>query len=283
MKLNDKALLVQLSISQWNGRKFDKKATKEVANMHGINEFVGRYNKSLLPSQHLLKNVHQMSSTIRNEFYRNTLPWGIEGTYILPTSNYLSFMNEFRSRKADWESVVDQFVVEYPHLKQTAQQALGGLYNEDDYPSADDMRGRFKMDMAVFPVPATDFRCEINSSELSRIQQEVESRVQDAAKKAMTEVWQRLYDKVKHIADKLSDPNAIFRDSMLDNARELCELLPRLNFTDDPDLETMRQRVEKQLVHNPAESLRSDVSLRQQKASEANAILDAMGTFMGAN
>lgn len=283
MKLNDKALLVQLSISQWNGRKFDKKATKEVANNHGISEFVGRYNKSLLPSQHLLKNVHQMSSTIRNEFYRNTLPWGIEGTYILPTSNYLSFMSDFRSRKADWDYLVDQFVVEYPSLKKTAQQSLGSLYDEADYPSADSMRNRFKMDMAVFPVPATDFRCEIGSAELTRIQQEVEGRVKDAASKAMSEVWQRLYDKVKHIADKLNDPNAIFRDSMLENARELCELLPRLNFTDDPDLESMRQMVEKQLVSNPAESLRSDPSLRRQKATEANSILDAMGTFMGAN
>lgn len=283
MKLNDRALLVQLSISQWNGRKFDKKATKDVANIHGVSEFVGRYNKSLLPGQDLLKNVHQMSSTIRTEFYRNTLPWGIEGTYILPTNNYLSFMTDFRKRKAEWESVVEQFVTEYPQLKAMAQKFLGSMYNDADYPAVNDMRRRFDMDMAVFPVPSNDFRCEIGSAELSRIQQEVEQRVQGAAQQAMSEVWQRLHDKVKHIADKLNDPKAIFRDSMIENAKEICDLLPRLNFADDPDLESMRQRVEEQLVRNHPDTLRNDPTLRQRKAQEANAILDAMGTFMGAN
>ena len=31
MKLSDKALLVQLNISQWTARKYDKKATEQVA------------------------------------------------------------------------------------------------------------------------------------------------------------------------------------------------------------------------------------------------------------
>jgi len=35
MNLNDRALLVQLSISQWTARKFDKRVTRDVASSHG--------------------------------------------------------------------------------------------------------------------------------------------------------------------------------------------------------------------------------------------------------
>lgn len=281
MNLNDKAVLVQLTIRQWTARRFDKKATREVASQHAVSEFVGRYNKNLLPGQDLLKQVSQLASTIRQEFYDNTLPWGIEGTYILPTRNYLSFMSTFRSRKTDWEKVANQFTTEYPNLKAMAQRHLGSLYNEADYPTPQDIARRFSMDMAVLPVPSEDFRCEIHADELLRIQQDVQQRVQQASQQAMREVWQRLYDRVQHIAEKLNDPKAIFRDSMVENARELCDLLPRLNFAEDPHLERMRQQVERTLINKHPDTLRSDPLVRRETADEARNILDAMDIYMG--
>jgi hypothetical protein len=82
------------------------------------------------------------------------------------------------------------------------------------------------------------------------------------------------------MAEKLADPKAIFRDSMLENTREICALLPRLNFTDDPNLEAMRQQVEASLLKHP-EALRNDPDLRHDTAVEAKKIMDAMGAFMG--
>ena len=58
MNLSDRALLVQLSISQWTARKFDKKVTNDVANTHGVASSAGRYNKALLPMNDLLDRVH---------------------------------------------------------------------------------------------------------------------------------------------------------------------------------------------------------------------------------
>jgi len=280
MNLNDRALLVQLSISQWLARKYDKKATREVAVAHGTAVDVGRYNKSLLPMQNLLDNVHKKASLIREKYYKNTLPWGIDGTMMLPTSNYLQFMNEFRKEKGEWIQLVDDFVAEYPQLVANASTMLGGLYDAADYPTASQIRDKFRMDMAVYPVPSSDFRVEIASDELSRIQHDVETRVKDAQQQAMQEVWQRLFDRVKHMAEKLSDPKAIFKNSMVEHATELCALLPRLNFADDPNLEALRKEVEAKLIKHP-EALRNDPDLRSDTAAEARRIMAAMGTFMG--
>ncbi len=280
MNLSDRALLVQLSVSQWTARKYDKKATQDVATSYGTTTSAGRFNKALLPMNDLLDRVHKKTTHIRTKFYANTLPWGMEGTMMLPTSNYLNFVTEFRKEKAEWQRLVDDFVNNYDNLKLDAQRLLNGLYNEADYPSSRDIVDKFKMDMAVFPVPNTDFRVAIGSDELTRIQQDVERRVAEAQTVAMREVWDRLYERVKHMAEKLADPKAIFRDTLVDNLREQCDMLTRLNFTDDPNLEALRGEVEANLLKHP-DALRNDPDLRRDKAAEAKAIMDKMSVFMG--
>jgi hypothetical protein len=281
MNLNDRALLVQLSVSQWTARKYDKKVTNEVASAHGTTTAAGRYNKSLLPMNDYLDRVHKKTTHIRTKFYENTLPWGIEGTMMLPTSNYLQFMTDFRKEKGEWQYLVNEFVSNYDQLRLDAKRLLGSLYDDADYPDESDVARKFNMDMAIFPVPSTDFRVAIASDELTRIQQDVEKRIADAQTTAMKEVWDRLYDRVKHMAEKLADPKAIFRDTMVENTKELCALLPRLNFMDDPNLEQLRQQVEASLLKHP-EALRNDPDLRRDTAAEAKAIMDKMSVFMGA-
>jgi len=281
MNLSDRALLVQLTISQWTARKYDKKATQEVATTFNTSKDAGRYNKSLLPMNDYLDRVHKKTTFIREKFYKNTLPWGMEGTMMLPTTNYLAFMNEFRKEKNEWLTLVNDFKSNYLQLKDDAKRVLGQLYADADYPTESEVGNKFKIDMAVFPVPSTDFRCQIASDELSRIQQDVEARVADAQATAMKEVWTRLYDRVKHMAEKLADPKSIFRDTLVENLQEQCTMLSRLNFMDDPNLEALRQQVEGTLASHHPDALRNDPDLRRDTAAEAKAIMDKMSVFMG--
>lgn len=280
MNLNDRALLVQLNISQWTARKYDKRATKDVAAMHNAAEAAGRYNKALLPMNDYLDNVQKKATLIRTRYYQNTLPWAMDGTQMLPSANYLSFMTDFRKQKSEWEYTVALFLDHYDDMKTIAKRMLGSLYVESDYPTENEIASKFKMDMAVFPVPSTDFRVQLSNDELNHIRGDLEARLATAQQAAVRDVWDRLFDKVKHIADKLADPKAIFRDSMVENARELCELLPRLNFTDDPNLEMMRAEVEAKLIGHHPEALRNNLDLRHDTASEAKAIMDKMSVFM---
>lgn len=281
MSLVDRALLVQLNISQWTARKYDRKATQDVAINFNTTTSAGRYNKSLLPMNDYLDRVHKKTTLIRTKFYQNTSPWGIEGTFMLSSKNYLPFTNEFRKEKGEWQYLVDDFLNNYKDLKDNAKRFLNDLYNETDYPPQDVLAKKFSMDLAIFPVPSTDFRVAIGDEELAEIQKDVERRVMDAQNHAMQDLWDRLYKQVEHMTEKLSDPKAIFRDSMVENARELCSLLPRLNFTDDPNLENLRQQVEANIARHHPDALRNDPDLRQDTAAEAKAIMEKMKTFMG--
>lgn len=122
MNLTDRALLVHLNVSQWTARKYDKRASKEVTTAHGAASAAGRFNKSLLPMNDKLENIHRKTTLIRTKYYESTLPWGIDGTRMLPTANYLSFMSDFRKEKGEWEQLVQEFLDEYDQMKLDAQR-----------------------------------------------------------------------------------------------------------------------------------------------------------------
>lgn len=278
--LSDRALLVQLSISQWQARKYDKRVSQQVAAINHASNSAGRYNKSLLPMNDYLDNVHGKSALIRKDFYTNTLPWAMEGAQLLPSTNYLAFMTEFRKAKGEWETLVSTFVAAYPTLKADAAKALGDMYSDADYPSENDIAGKFKMDLAVFPVPSNDFRVSLGSDEMSRIQKDIQERLAQAQALAAKDVWKRLYDRVEHISRQCGNPSARIHDSLVGHARELCDLLPRLNITDDPNLESMRQEVEQRLASYHPDALRNDPGIRQEVAESAEDIMKKMSVFM---
>lgn len=282
--LSDRALLVQLNVSQWTARKLDKKATREVATSNYASKDAGNYNKKLLPMSDSLANIHTMTGDIRKEFYTNTLPWGLENTHMLPTANYLSFMTVFRKRKSEWELVVNKFLTDYPTLQVTAQRFLGNLYNPDDYPHVRDLRDKFSMDLVVLPVPTNDFRVQLADEELAGIHADIERRIGESTGLAMKEAWQRLYDRVKHMVERLAkidDPKSRFHESTLEHITELCALLPRLNIMDDPNLEAMRYEVEGKLAGLSKDAMVNDPVFRQTKIDEAADIMARMGAFMG--
>ena len=282
MHLSDKALLVSLSVSQWTAKKLDKKASAAVAKMNNADSRSGNYNKSLLPTCETLGRVHKETTEIRKSFYANTLPWGIDGTFILPSGNYLSFMTEYRSKKGYWDGLVQSFFTEYDYAKLDAQRLLGSMYNPKDYPSYDHLKRKFGMDMAVLPVPASgDFRVELIGDEFDSIKADIEQRVARSSQAAIKDVWQRLFDKVSWLHGRLADPKTTFQDETYKDACDLVKMLTRLNFTDDPELENMRREAEAKLFDVHPQALRNDPVLRTDTADKAKEIMDKMSVFMG--
>jgi hypothetical protein len=281
MNLAERALLVQLNISQWSARKYDKRVSKAVSDSSNASSDAGRYNKALLPGADKLEAVHKMSTKIRNEYYRQTLPWSIEGTQLLTADNYMDFMADMGQLKGEWEALVNDFVNEYPRLVSAAQQKLGDLYEPDDYPPVGTIREKFRIGMNKMPVPTTDIRVSLAADELDSIRADIESSVRKAEQAAMGELWDRLYKRVKHIADSLSDPDKKFQASLLENAWELCAILPKMNVAGDPNLEQMRRELEAALNGKNPDVLRTSPAVRADTAKKAADIASKMGAFMG--
>ena len=167
--VSDRAVLVNLSISQWSAAKSDKQVNREVSQAHGSREDMGNYRKQLV-ARDAVKKYTELASAIRQEFYKITLPWGDNGDRILTSKAYFDFSAKFRKRQAELESAWDDFCALYPQLVAEARQLLNGLHNSADYPAVSEIRGKFSIKLDVKPVPeAQDFRVNLGDEEIARL------------------------------------------------------------------------------------------------------------------
>ena len=131
--LKESAMLVSVHISTWSGRKYDKKATAEVNELHGSTN-AGKFNK-ILVDEEAVKAVTKIASAAREYFYKNTLAWDDYGRRLLPSTNYFEFMTGVGDFKDKYQRSVEEFITKYQELIDGARQRLNGLFNESDYPT----------------------------------------------------------------------------------------------------------------------------------------------------
>ncbi len=98
---------------------------------------------------------------------------------------------------------------------------------------------------------------------------------------AMQDCWKRLYSVVSKAAQKLNEPDAIFRDSLIENISDLCTMLPKLNVMEDPNLESMRQAIETTVGGINPDQVRDNAEVRKTAVQSLDEITSKMSAFMG--
>jgi len=286
VSLASRAMLCSLSISQWTARKHDPEASEEIAARHGAQANAGRYNKILLPPQ-ALAEIQKIAGEARREHYFMTLPWDDAGYRVLPAAAYLDHAAKLREYSQKFGAAADAFAKTFDQLVRDSQVRLGGLFRVEDYPSAGEIREKFSFETKVMPLPdARDFRVSLGDEETARIQRQITATVQASLTVASRELWQRLYEAVSHMVERLSAYKVSeegvehpFRDTVVTNLARLVEVLPKLNVTGDPELERMADQVRASLLVDPKELRKSETS-RNETARVAAAIAQQMAGYM---
>jgi hypothetical protein len=282
--IHTRALLVWLQISTWSARKYDRSVSNKVNRDAGATDDAGRYNKLLLPGDATsYKTLVTLLGSLRAWHYTETLAWSDEGNRLLTTANFMRYADTLRTKITEIDRATEDFVSDYPALRTAAAMKLKGLYKPEDYPDVSDIRGKFGVKVSYNPVPiAEDVRVNLAADQIAMIEASINANNTSSVQTAMRDAWERLHTVVNTAAVKLADPSAIFRDSLIGNVSELCDVLKRLNVTDDPDLERMRQTVASQIATMSPDTLRSSKVARQQTADKAKQILDSMSAFYSA-
>jgi hypothetical protein len=285
--LTSRAMLAGVTIRRWEGRKLDKRVTSETNAAHGAESDAGRFNKLLIGKAHI-DAIAKIAGKARNEFYAQTLPWLDSGGRILPAAGYDRFMADQGRLRAEFGAAVRAFVAAYPGLIEESRGRLGSMFNAADYPSPQEIAGRFGFDIGIMPLPAAgDFRIDRPDSDAIRAQ--IEARTQEALEAAMRDAWQRIAETVGHMAEKLrayqpardtGKAQNVFRDSLVENVRDLVALMPGFNLTGSPAMERVRALMETYLCKADAETLRNDPKVRGETAVAAEKIQAAMQSFI---
>jgi hypothetical protein len=278
--LTEKALLVNLRISQWTARKYDNKATQEVNKNHNSKD-AGRFNKMLIAKEGL-QEINKVVTKARTFHYDNTLPWSDNGERLLPVLNYFEYVGKIGELKSEFETVVNKFVASYPAMIEQAKIDLNGLFNEKDYPTA--IQEKFLIKTVWGQISeAADIRVNVSDKELETIKKSIESEFSERLACAQRDIYTRVIDQLKHMHERLTtkeegNKDAAFKNSLFDNVLDLVELLPRLNVTND--LFVTELCFELKSLYTDPQSVRESKTLRANKAKEVEAMLSKIDSFL---
>jgi hypothetical protein len=270
----------------WSARKHDPDASQEIAQRHGAQADAGCYHKVLLPKE-ALAEVQKIVSDARQEHYFMTLPWDDNGYRVLPSAAYMDHAEKMRELSNQFTPAVEAFTRQFGQLVEEAKVRVGGLFRSEDYPAPEELCSKFSFETKVMPLPdAGDFRVKLGDEEKERIKRQITAAVEASHQVASRELWQRLYEAVCHLAERLQAYKVTeegvehpFRDSLVTNLVKLVDVLPKLNVTRDPELERLADQVRASLLVDPQE-LRKSESIRSETARKASAICDTMAAYM---
>lgn len=279
--VHTKVMLVELRVSQWTARKQDRRVADAVASANHVDAKVGAYYKSLLDPE-ILESIKKHVTETRAKYYKATLPWSDDGPRILTADLYFDFMNEMNEARTRFESNVNAFLSDYPYHREEAKRFLGSLFRDEDYPEPEELAKKFGFALHVRPLPiSSDFRCSLGGDEVDRIREQIEQDTADTLQSTVRSAFERIYEVASRYADRLADPKNVFRDSMVESAQELAELMPKLNFTNDPELARLTEVVRDKLAAHKPDALRHNHTVRAEAAAAAKNVVSDIESFFG--
>jgi hypothetical protein len=295
------AMLVELSVSHWTGKKKDKRASEDVTADNHAHKGVANVHKKLLGNCAELDTVQKFVANSRNLHYSMTMPWSDTGMRLLPTAQYFKYHEQMTAIQNEFAQLVDNFLQRYADEVVDAQVTLGSLFNHDDYPTADSLAGKFAFRLSYIPLPdAGDFRLDVNNDAMTQMQTQYQDYYGRQLKNAMNDVWKRVYDSLSKMSERLdyqsdeyvdevyTDKNGetrtrtrnvgakTFRDSLVSNVTDMVELLHVCNVTGDSQMSALANQLDETLRGVTPDALREDAYLRAQTKRAVDNVIKSL-------
>ncbi len=278
-RLSQKAMLTQLSFSVWTGRVKDNRVSKEVTTRKNADRDSGTWWTYLIPRL-AMKRINTAYGKCKATHNRYTLPWRDGGYRILPTAMFMKYSKAMRDVKEDFNAAVEQFLKDYPSYRANAHKRLGKLLDHKTLPTVAEVRGRFGVYQEIFPFPSSaDFRVDLSEEDVKEIKKEMKASIDDTIQKAMSTIWHQLIELVEKVETTLRKPDKSFKNSLIKNLKNYCELIPELNLTNDTKLEDVRKEVVKKLTSLKPDSLRDNKRARKAGHNASKDLLKKMKAF----
>lgn len=280
MSITSSSVMVEMNISVWTANKIDKSATDKVVSDNLAVQNAAQVRKNLMAGTSMRKDIADYAAGCRLWHNTRTLPWADKGARLLATSLFMDYKAEANVRRATFDKMVDNFMVQYPSLVQTANNYLGTLFNAEDYPSPDKVREKFGFRLVFSPVPeAGDFRLQVAEQDLNDLRQQYEESFNLRLSDAMREPWDRLHKLIAGMSEKLTDVDGEdenkkrYHDTLITNAQSLCGMLTHLNITKDPQLEQARRDLELTMLGADIDAIKESPEVRKGMKDKLDAIL----------
>ena len=234
ISLATSAVLVSVDVNVWSATKQDRGISDEVTQAKKAESSAGRFVKNLLADDQFHKRVSNYRQTIYNWLKRSTFRWN-NAQDILPVINLEKFKKEFNDHEVEFNRLLDSFINNYQAIVSNMAFKAGDMFNQNDYPSASEVRNKFGIRLYVAEVPAHDWRCQISNDIAEDLKGQYERQAEGIITGILNEQVERITEVMESIShccgidetkDSVSGETKTKRrkiyESTLDKAKDLC-------------------------------------------------------------
>jgi hypothetical protein len=272
-ELSKRAVLVRLKISYWRASAKDVELSHETSEGKNAAEDVVNCIVKYLP-EGALSSVTTAKSRLDAAHKRYTLPWLDGGTRILPAKLYDKYNEKMDLAEAYFQETVADFLKDYPSYLADASDRLGDI-DASKMPSIEQIAGLFGVNRRTMPMPSIkDWRVDLGDAQLAVAQESAAQAIQEAAKESVQVLYQKMEKCLDRIVSTLAIADAKFKNTLIDNLKDLCDMIPILDITDDPELDKLRRACVSRLTKLNPDSLRKEPETREQTVKAAKRILN---------
>lgn len=281
-------MLAGLTVRNWQASKTDRAASHDLTISKGATEDAAKVVKKLLVgAEKELKDVQSAYTAIRTYFYENSLPWTVatagamKGDRLVSVQDSMQFLGTFASLKNYADQMLDDFVTNhYEPAKQQAKANLGQMWNEDEYPSGDEVRRMFGAHLSLRPMPALqDFdRLAIPGKLANGLKELYERHTDVQIENAMTDLQGRIVTELARFITQMQkvereEPTRMYA-SLHSNLQHLAKMCFNLNLRKAAALDDLSSGI-KELTDGDVADYKGNVSLARAARVMAERLLES--------
>jgi|TARA_R110000868_G_scaffold163151_2_gene395295 hypothetical protein len=256
ISLSTSAVLVSVDVKTWTATKQDSIVADEVTDNKKADRGSGKFVKSLLQGNMQYRDIINCRQKIYNWLSQSAYRWN-HSQDLVPTIDLPRFTREFSMYEDLFNVYVEEFIKVYPQAVSNQAMQQGDLYDSSDYPSAEEVRRKFSLNLYVSEVPEQDFRCQI-SNELARdlkinYQRQTEGIVKNVLSQQIDRVT-KVMESISHCCGykeftsietgEVTQQKRKIYGSTLQKAKELCETYSQFKLIDNEDSRKLNETIE---------------------------------------
>lgn len=286
-------ILASVRFTTFGATRTDKSTSREVSQAKDAVDGAARVIVKLLAGadeHHRAIQAHQRGA--RDALFRNSMPFGSEdGWRLLPNANFERFLRDFAASKRAFDAAVAQLRADAADVIAKAKANIGHL--NADLPSPDELVAAYTMDYDFRPVPdGSGFGLPPQAAQ--KLTRRLDARVAAAVTGAMNDTLSRFVQPLTAFVERMHaydervkaqaagqevGRTGIFRDSVVNNIRDLYEVLESFNVVGDERLSELANMLAS-LTATEADQLREDDNLRRHAAGKASQVLSTLNDWL---
>lgn len=235
------------------------------------------------------KAIGTINGKIKGYLQRHSIPTALgpfESLYMVPRKYFMPIMEYLREMKdGERMKAIEAFLAVYDKAKDEAKKKLGPLYEESDYPSKDELRAGFYMNIIPMDFTTPGLIKTINEQMFEECRIGLDARFQEAAENMRLLQRETMRKLVTHLTERLTGTGTdgkpkVFRESAVTHVTEFTTAFKDLDVTDDIQLTALVEQTNKLLAGVDIEALRKPDEYRVQMGKDLAKVTTALDALM---